>query len=418
VTESRRRPPSPVAGEHPKILGGADPAPEPAQADWYRTERYLGARTRPRKLAGYYAIKPLLPRSVQLGLRRAYAARQRRRRFPAWPIEPVLVELQHAAVRAELRRRGVARLPFVNFWPDGKRFAWILTHDVEGATGVREIPSVLDRERRHGAVSSWNFVAEWYPIPPGTFERIRDAGGEIGLHAVRHDGRLFSSRERFQAELPQIHHYLESWGADGFRSPATHRNAEWMPELGCLYDSSFPDTDPFEPQPGGCCSIHPFFLGDMVELPVTLVQDHTLFEILRRRDIAPWRRKADWLVRHHGLVNVLTHPDYLGTPERRDAYGDFVAELAARDDGWHALPRDVATWWRTRAALSVAEGPGGAPVVTGPGAERATVAWARLDGEEVTFDTGAAPGDPVRPPGPLASEPSPARRRHGRSPGP
>jgi hypothetical protein len=270
VTESRRRPPSPVAGEHPRILGGADPAPEPAQADWYRTERYLGARTRPRKLAGYYAIKPLLPRSVQLGLRRAYAARQRRRRFPAWPIEPVLVELQHAAVRAELRRRGVARLPFVNFWPDGKRFAWILTHDVEGATGVRE----------------------------------------------------------------QIRHYLESWGADGFRSPATHRNAEWMPELGCLYDSSFPDTDPFEPQPGGCCSIHPFFLGDMVELPVTLVQDHTLFEILRRRDIAPWRRKADWLVRHHGLVNVLTHPDYLGTPERRDAYGGFVAELAAR---WRRL---------------------------------------------------------------------------------
>ena len=60
-----------------------------------------------------------------------------------------------------------------------------------------------------------------------------------------------------------------------------HRNADWMPELGCLYDSSFPDTYPFEPQAGGCCSIFPFFLGDLVELPITLVQDHTMWEILR-----------------------------------------------------------------------------------------------------------------------------------------
>ncbi|MEA2230074.1 MAG: hypothetical protein QOF04_3704 [Solirubrobacteraceae bacterium] len=389
VSDPEPRHPSPVAREHETVVGGPDPVPEPAQADWYRTERYLGERPRPRKLAGYYAIKPLLPRSVQLALRRAYATRQRRRRFPAWPIEPVLVRLQHDAIRAELRRRGVARLPFVNFWPDGRRFAWILTHDVEGPAGVQRIPSVLDVERRHGAVSSWNVVAEWYPIPPGTFERVREAGGEIGLHAVRHDGKLFSSREHFEGELPQIHGYVEAWGVDGFRSPATHRNADWMPELGCRYDSSFPDTDPFEPQPGGCCSIHPFFLGDMVELPVTLVQDHTLFEILRCDDIAPWLDKAGWVARHHGLVNVITHPDYLDTAGRRDAYGGLVAAMAARDDGWHALPRDVAAWWRTRAGLRVTQGPGGDVAVTGPGAERATIAWATLDGDDVVFDIGA-----------------------------
>ena len=95
--------------------------------------------------------------------------------------------------------------------------------------------------------------------------------------------------------LPKIHRYLDEWGAVGFRSPATHRNADWMPRLGVLYDSSFPDTDPFEPQAGGCCSIFPFFLGDMVELPITLVQDHTMWEILQHPGIDLWLQKSDWI---------------------------------------------------------------------------------------------------------------------------
>ena len=119
------------------------------------------------------------------------------------------------------------------------------------------------------------------PDPGRHLRHIRAKGCEIGLHGIKHDCKLFESRASFEAELPKIHRYLREWQAVGFRSPATHRNADWMPELGCLYDSSFPDTDPFEPQGGGCCSIFPFFLGDLVELPITLVQDHTMLEILR-----------------------------------------------------------------------------------------------------------------------------------------
>ena len=66
-----------------------------------------------------------------------------------------------------------------------------------------------------------------------------------------------------------------------------------MPLLGFDYDSSSPDTDPFEPQSGGCCSWWPFFNGKLVELPITLVQDHTLFVILRRPDEQLWVEKAE-----------------------------------------------------------------------------------------------------------------------------
>jgi peptidoglycan/xylan/chitin deacetylase (PgdA/CDA1 family) len=363
-----------------------------ADAEYYLRERYLGERARERSaaLAAYYAVKPLMPRPMQLALRRAYARRQARVTFPRWPIEPILVDRHDAELRAQLQATGVESVPVLSAWPDGWRFASILTHDVEGPLGVRNVRRVLEVERRHGFVSSWNFVAEWYPIDDGLFDHIRALGGEIGLHAIKHDCRLFESRASFEAELPKIHRYLREWGAVGFRSPATHRNAEWMPELGCLYDSSFPDTDPFEPQPGGCCSILPFFLGDLVELPITLVQDHTLFAILRADSIEEWTRKSDWIIEHQGLINLITHPDYLDTPRRLRLYEEFLEYLAAQSGGWHALPREVAQWWRTRAGLRLVEEDGEVRV-EGTGCERASIARARADGYDVVLDI-----DPVR----------------------
>jgi hypothetical protein len=202
---------------------------------------------------------------------------------------------------------------------------------------------------------------------------------------VKHDCKLFESRESFEHELPAIHSYLGNWEAAGFRSPATHRNPDWMPELGALYDSSFPDTDPFEPQSGGCCSILPFFLDDLVELPITLVQDHTLWEVLRRDSIELWTDKSDWLIANGGLINLITHPDYLDTPARIRLYEEYLEYLARQEDGWHALPREVAAWWRTRVGLWLDED-GDAPRIEGEGAERAAIAWASHSGDGIVVE--------------------------------
>jgi peptidoglycan/xylan/chitin deacetylase (PgdA/CDA1 family) len=338
-------------------------------------ERY--AEQEPQALLGtYYALKPLLPRFVQLALRRQYARRQSRREFPKWPAEDVLVRHQEDRFRSEIRADGGDPVPFVNFWPEGRRFAFVLTHDVEGTEGVENIARVREVERTYGMVSSWNFVAEDYPIPAGLFDDLRAQGCEVGLHGLHHDWTLFRDEETFDEALPAIKHYLDEWGAVGFRSPVTYRNADWMPRLGVLYDSSFPDTDPFEPQAGGCCSIFPYFLDDMVELPITLVQDHTMWEILRSPGIDLWLQKAEWIRQNHGLVNLIVHPDYVLSEERLERYGQFLAWLSRCDDAWHALPCDVARWWKARAEMEVA--PDGESVL---GAEEwdATVAHARED---------------------------------------
>lgn len=375
---------------------------DPARIDpeVFLHERYRERGSRRRTLNAYYALKPLLPRRLQLALRRAYA-RRIHPAFPAWPIEPLLVEHERRQLRLRLAERA-APLPLVHAWPDRHRFAVVVTHDVEGSAGIENIPRLLELERRQGIVSSWNFVAEWYPIPDGTFERIRAGGGEIGLHGIRHDGRLFGSRAAFESDLPAIARYLSAWGAVGFRSPALHRRAEWMSELGCLYDSSFPDTDPYEPEPGGCCSILPYFLGELVELPVTMVQDHTLWEILRRSDIELWRRKGDWIAANGGLINVIVHPDYVLSEPRLALYEELLRYLRAlieRADGWHDLPREVASWWRARAQMSVLDTDGAPRLWAGTGAgswaERACLAWASEAGGEVIVEVPRADADRV-----------------------
>jgi peptidoglycan/xylan/chitin deacetylase (PgdA/CDA1 family) len=364
--------------------GLREPAPLPLFDATGFLDRQDVASRRSRLLNPYYAVKPMLPRSVQLALRRMFARHQARRRFPAWPIETLRVDELKNRFRAELQDTGSDRIAFLNFWPERRRFALILTHDVEGPRGVENIPRVLEVERRYGLRSSWNFVAEDYAIDPGVFGQLRAAGCEIGLHGLHHDGLLFADRSRFLAQLPRIQEVMREWDVVGFRSPATHREAAWMNELGCLYDSSFPDTDPFEPQPDGCCSIWPFFFGELVELPITMAQDHTLFEVLRDRSIGRWVQKGDWLATNHGLVNVLVHPDYLIDDGRLELYDQLLAYLTQLVGAWHVLPRDVASWWRRRSRLRQADPAHPADEPTeGP---RATVAYARREGEEIVFD--------------------------------
>ena len=322
------------------------------------------------KRRAYYAAKPLIPRSVQISLRKRYVAAQNKRRFPDWPIETRIPDLVAGSVRRALQEMGRARLLGIGAWPAGARFAFCITHDIEWDAGLRRAPDLLQVERRTGMVSSWNLVPERYPIDWGIVDELRNAGSEIGIHGLKHDGRLFQSRSIFLRRLKKIERYAHEWGAVGFRSPSCLRNPEWMKVMMFEYDSSFPDTDPYEPQPGGCCSVWPYFLGSMVELPLTMPQDHTLYEILGHTDLSVWDQKADWLEGVGGLVLVNVHPDYMTTDRRLRQYEDFLLRMKQRANMWHALPKEIARWWRDRDASSL-EIRDGEAVISGHASNRA-----------------------------------------------
>jgi hypothetical protein len=331
-----------------------DPA-EVMQRLW--SERYRGvgrsgvpAAVRTVALRCYYLVRPVLPRALQLRMRRAFTRVQSRLVFPAWPAEDSLHDLYQwlFGLIADFAGRPV---PFLELWPDGRSWALVLTHDVETDVGYRDIGRLRAIESERGYRSSWNFVGERYAVSDEVVRDLRDDGFEIGVHGLRHDGRDLASSRVMEQRLPAMRGYAQRWQAVGFRSPATQRRWELMPRLGFEYDSSYTDTDPYEPQPGGCCTYLPYFNESMVELPISLPQDHTLFAVLQHQDAEVWLRKARHIRERHGLVLVLTHPDYAhDDPRIAEGYRTLLDEFRGDESVWHALPREVAAWWRHRAA--------------------------------------------------------------------
>src|SRR5262249_4234489 len=276
--------------------------------------------------------------------------RQQEIHFPlSWPIEDRYVRFQFDCVTHVLCHREVDCGVHVGFWPDNHRFALVLTHDVENVEGAAFVPVLADLEERLGFRSSFNFVPERYTVDQALLSALRQRGFEIGVHGLKHDGRLFSSRHIFTCRAARINEYLRAWSAVGFRAPYTHRNPEWMQALQIEYDLSFFDTDPYEPMPGGTMSIWPFLLGSFVELPYTLAQDHTLMVILGACTPRIWLDKVDFVERWHGMALVNAHPDYLREPKHLALYEAFLRTMAEKDNYWRALPRDVARWWKQRA---------------------------------------------------------------------
>lgn len=309
----------------------------------------------------FYTLKPLLPRLLQLEIRRRLAKRRRKCSSSVWPID-------ERAGRVPKGWKG---------WPGGKRFAFVLMHDVDTAQGQRKVRLLLELEETHGVRSSFNFVPERYPIDLGIQDVVRASGCEVGVHGLKHDGKLFHSRPLFQKQAERINWYLRKWNAAGFSSPSMLRNLEWTLDLDILYDVSTFDTDPFEPQPDPVGTIFPFVVVKeqgkekrFVELPYTLPQDHCLFVILREKDSGVWKEKLDWVAEKGGMALLNTHPDYMGFGGRacgreeypHQNYVDFLKYVKSRYGGqyWHALPRDVAEFWlKEMAHHSTGPCPGG-----------------------------------------------------------
>ena len=348
----------------------------------YFSERYVDQLRRNGRgwtsralLRTYYRIRGLLPRPLQIWIRRRYARLQARTPFPRWPLETGLHDFIDLFLSL-LADVADADVPYIAPWPDGYRWALVLTHDVETSVGLRAMDPLLEIERAHGMRSSWNFVPRRYEVPEAVVRSLQDEGFEVGVHGLYHDGRDLSSLNGLRERLPAIHAVAEQWSAVGFRSPASHRRWEWMALLEFDYDSSYPDTDPFEPQRGGCCSWWPFFNSDLVELPLTMPHDHTLFVILAQRDESMWIEKAEALRERGGMALIVTHPDYLIEGPGRAAYDRLLALYAGDTQAWKPLPAELAAWWRRRAASSIVEVAGGW-IVTGPAQGQARIAFAR-----------------------------------------
>jgi hypothetical protein len=311
----------------------------------------------------YYLVKPILGKGIINRVKKISSALPKNG-FPlGWPVEDRYVKFQWEVIRQVLLLQSSSSLRFRKFWPGDSRFAFVLTHDIETSQGQKNAARIADLEEELGFRSSFNFVAERYALDQGLINDLRNRGFEIGVHGLKHDGKLFSSKSEFVRRAEKINQAFHDLGAVGFRSPLTHRNPEWMQFLNIEYDASFFDTDPYEPMPGGVMSIWPFQTGRFTELPYTLAQDVTLYHVLGERTPRLWLDKVRFIEKFMGMALAITHPDYLVEPELERIYVDFLRILCegygspTSGKYWHALPRDVARWWVKRSGSDI-ESPG------------------------------------------------------------
>ena len=247
-------------------------------------------------------------------------------------------------------------------WPEDKKFAFVLMHDVDTLQGLDRCIQLMHLEEELGLRSSFNFVPERYKDMPSIRNLLIRRGFEVGVHGLKHDGKLFYSKRIFTKRAKRINQYLQDWKTSGFSSPSMHRKFEWMPMLNIKHATSTFDTDPFEPCPEGVRTIFPFWVkshvlnSGYVELPYTLPQDFTLFILMQERDIRIWKRKLDWIVKNNGMALVNTHPDYMKFNSGKcqldqypaALYEEFLNYVKDKYEGqyWHALPSEIAMYWR------------------------------------------------------------------------
>lgn len=345
--------------------------------------------------------------------------------------EPVVSLAARALVAAIRTAAGSRLLRFVDPWPDGRRWAVSLTHDLDVvewwpaftllrlaelarhgeltrvarvfASAVasagrpivwRAIESLLSIEARHGVRSSWFVLCDqptlataragdltYRPDSPQTrriFVALRAGGHEIGLH-----GSFITSDDhaRFGAQRSLVRsiagtdsvgvrqHYLR------MRAASTPRG---MVTAGFEYDSTygFADRNGFRL---GVADVVPLWDAER-QAPVGLDEapfvwmDRALSKYQHVESPSVWIDEALVLAERcravEGMWVGIWHPNLapaLGFPDAPEAYAQLVAELA-RSEAYIAPLGELVAWRRARRALRARLAPGGEHVALVAGA--------------------------------------------------
>ena len=328
----------------------------------------------------YYFVRPLLPVRVRRHLQKFHLRGWDKLTFPRWPVDCSVDNLLRQLLVLSIKANGTEAIPFIWFWPEGASSCAIMTHDVETRVGRDFCKTLMDIDDSFGIKTSFQVIPEErYDVSPEFLNSLRDRGFEVVVHDLNHDGHLYRTREQFLERADKINAYGKKYKADGFRAGVLYRKQLWYDALDFAYDMSVPTVARLDPQRGGCCTVMPYFIGNILELPVTTTQDYTLFNVLNEYSIDLWIRQTDLIMAKHGLMSFIAHPDYLISARERGVYEELLGHLAnlrEQKGAWITTPGEVNKWWRQRAQMRLVEEDGGWRI-EGEGSARARIAYAR-----------------------------------------
>jgi hypothetical protein len=355
----------------------------------YQLERYCAGNGTAKKLLKqiYYVFRPLLNVAVRSKIQQFRARNWQQAVLPKWPVDTTVEDICEHLLLLSLDAGSAPRIPFVWFWPRGAASCIAMTHDVETETGRDFCEQLMDLNDSYGIKSSFQLIPETrYEVSASFVSNIKNRGFEVAVHDLYHDGRLYDDYEEFLRRAGKINHYLAEWGARGFRAGALYRNPDWFKALNISYEMSVPNAGQLDPQSGGCCTVMPYFIGDILELPVTAVQDYMLFHLLHQSSTDLWKTQIEKIIQKHGLVSFIVHPDYILEPDKKSIYAELLEifrRLSSERNVWVALPGEIDAWWRRRSKMQVVKH-GDSWKIEGEGSDDAVLAYAtKVDGKLV-----------------------------------
>lgn len=342
--------------------------------DFVQQERYFA--TRPPAYVRFGVNPEYLPAAarkailVAFGLSRGLLRRLGRvRAFPTL-YKDFSCDVWRYLVRGILQAHAPVPPAALPLWPDGKRYAVVLNHDVDTEWGLAHpqgIAALRRIEEDLGLRSAWMVVTRLADAGQGVFADLMAAGHEIGCHGTVHDHAIaYLPPEDVRKRLAGATRFLADYDCVGFRSPSFHRSTALYAGLdGTLrYDMSMHDC--FEnnnsPVPSfeGCSTCFPFRIAGtgVLEIPTTVAEDMVLEMAGQSPDEAAATQCAliAAIARRGGVANLLTHPEpqLTGRPPWIGCYGRVAEVIAADPTAWIALPRAVEAWWTEREAAIAA----------------------------------------------------------------
>lgn len=238
---------------------------------------------------------------------------------------------------------------------NGKRYACLVTHDVDTQRGFQGAKHLRKLEEKYDVPSAWFIPSKHYKLDPEMVKELANHG-EIGAHDTRHDGKLAQLPKqklvkRFR-EAKQILEKILDCSVGGFRAPLLQHNVdiiEALGDAGYTYDTSIPTWEPKHPyvmKSHGIGSVNPVKMSKIVEISVSLPQDHQMIHVLgftTKQTVEAWTRLKETIRDIGGICTVLVHPSYeMAHSKNLSTYEVLINNFATDDDAWVTVPTEIA----------------------------------------------------------------------------
>src|SRR5260370_9281883 len=117
--------------------------------DNLRLERYANTRDMESSIEEffrrlYYRLRPLMNLTMREQIQKFHARNWEKQAFPKWPLDTTVEEICETLLLKSMEAKGVDRVPFVWFWPDGASACLMMTHIVETKAGRDHCQDLMD----------------------------------------------------------------------------------------------------------------------------------------------------------------------------------------------------------------------------------------------------------------------------------